>query len=192
MTPPRALPPGGRPAVGRGWARAPLLAALATLFLGLGVAPAQAHDALVASSPLGGAVLPTAPPAVQLEFSGTPLPLGTEVLVVGPDGRPVSAGNAEIRGTTVVQRLSEDLPAGAYAVEWRSASSDGHALTGTLDFSVTAGAPAAATPAASTGTATASADEPADGELPAGWSVAAVVAVGALGALLVLRLRRRR
>jgi len=181
---------------------------LTVLFLGAGMAPAQAHDALVSSSPRPGAVLPTAPSAVELDFTGTPLPLGTQVLVVGPDGEQVSVGAAEIRDTAVVQALSEPLPAGTFTVEWRSTSSDGHALTGALDFTVTAGStPAAAGPVAAgpqtttrqtttpeTTTAeatTASAAEPTDAGLPVGRLVAAVVGLGALGTLLAVRLRRR-
>jgi len=174
---------------------------LTALVLGAGITPAQAHDALVSSSPASGAVLPTAPSVVELDFTGTPLPLGTEVLVVGPAGDPVSVGAAEIRDTTVVQALAESLPAGGYSVEWRSTSSDGHALTGTSEFTVTAGAaaaattePTAATPApkaATTDTTTASVAQPTAGGLPAGWLVVAVLGVGALGTLVVLRLRRR-
>jgi len=175
-----------------------MVGVLTALVLGVGITPAQAHDALVSSTPASGAVLPTAPSVVELDFTGTPLPLGTEVLVVGPDGDPVSVGAAEIRETTVVQGLAEALPAGRYTVEWRSTSSDGHALTGASDFTVAAVAgavPATAaapgTTAATTETTIASTDEPTSGGLPVGWLVAAVLAVGALGTLLVLRLRRR-
>ncbi|OMQ14378.1 hypothetical protein A7K94_0217055, partial [Modestobacter sp. VKM Ac-2676] len=123
-----------------------LLAVLTTVVLAVGTAPAQAHDGLVRSTPAAGAALPAAPTAVELDFSGAPLPLGTQVLVTGPGGT-VSAGAPEIRGTSVLQSLSADVPAGSYTVQWRSTSSDGHPVEGTYGFTVTPGAaPAAAVP----------------------------------------------
>ena len=102
-----------------------------------------------ATSPAAGATVAEAPDALELEFTGEPLPLGTLVAVTGPDGAPVSSGEAEIRGTTVVQPIDDDLPAGAYRVEWRSTSSDGHPLSGTFDFTVTEGDAAPPRPATS-------------------------------------------
>ncbi|MCZ2839065.1 copper resistance CopC family protein [Modestobacter sp. VKM Ac-2985] len=184
-----------------------LVGLLTVLLLGIGAPPARAHDALLGSSPSAGAAVPTAPSAVELQFSGTPLPLGTEVRVLGPDGAVVSTGAAEIRDTTVTQSLTAGLAAGSYTVQWRSTSSDGHPLTGTWDFTVAAGstpAPeATATEAAGTdaaGTDTAGtdaaapsvADATADPALPVGWLVGGVLALGAAAALVLGRLRSRR
>lgn len=176
-----------------------LLAGLLTvLLLGIGATPARAHDALVDSSPSAGAAVPAAPSAVELEFTGTPLPLGTEVLVLGPDGAVVSTGAAEIRDTTLVQSLTAELPAGNYAVQWRSTSSDGHPLTGSWNFTVAAGsapapdvaAPDVAAPDAAPPSAVAAAA--ADPVLPVGWLVGGVLALGAAAALVLGRLRSRR
>ncbi|GAA4734476.1 hypothetical protein GCM10023328_12980 [Modestobacter marinus] len=145
MTAPRALPLGHRASAGPRRGPAVLVGLLTVLLLAVGMPSAQAHDALVRSSPAPSSAVPVAPSAVELEFSGTPLPLGTEVLVLGPDGGAVSTGAAQIRGTTVVQPLSAGLPAGSYTVEWRSTSSDGHPLTGSWGFTVATGsAPAPA------------------------------------------------
>ena len=205
MTTPRALPPRRATAVGpRRW-RALLVGTLAAALLGAGALPAQAHDGLLATVPLNTEVVTAAPSTVELTFSGEPLPLGTEVLVTGPDGAQASAGAPEIRGTTVVQPLAGPLPAGAYGVEWRSTSSDGHPLTGSFTFTVGATGPATPSAAPPAGTTTqaqagttvagdpqpASAATPADSGPSTGWLVAAVVALAALGALVVLRLRRR-
>ncbi|MFQ1002582.1 copper resistance protein CopC [Modestobacter sp. SSW1-42] len=202
MTTPRALPPRRRtPAGPRRW-QSLLVVVLAAAFVGAGTFPAQAHDGLVGTVPLNTELLTTAPATVELDFTAEQLPLGTEVLVTGPDGAPVSTGPAEIRGTTVVQALAASLPAGEYGVEWRSTSSDGHALTGSFVFTVAAADPAAAAPTtpaarADPGTAIAgdpqpaSADRPADGGLPTGWLVAAVLALAGIGALVAVRLRRR-
>jgi len=173
-----------------------LLGALTALFLLTGTGPAQAHDALLRSNPATDAVVPTAPTTVELEFSNQPVPLGTEVLVLGPDGETVSTGPAEIRDTTVVQELSASLPAGAYTVEWRSTSSDGHPLAGSYGFTVAAGtspSAAATTPsaasleAAGAGTPT----QPAGDGPSVGWVLAGAVVLGAVAVLLARRLRSR-
>jgi methionine-rich copper-binding protein CopC len=207
MTAPRALPSRRRsPAGPRRW-QALLVGTLTAVLLGAGTLPAQAHDALVGTVPLNTELLTAAPSTVEVSFTAEPLPLGTEVRVVGPDGVQASDGPAEIRGTTVVQPLAADLPAGGYDVEWRSTSSDGHALTGEFTFSIAAPTPAAAapttaaaaTPATTTepGTAVAAdpqpaaADRPADSGPPTGWLVAGVVVLAALGALVAVRLRKR-
>jgi methionine-rich copper-binding protein CopC len=173
-----------------------VLAAAGTLVLGV-PSTALAHDGLVSTSPVAGATVAEAPDALELDFTGEPLPLGTIVAVTGPDGAPVSSGDAEIRGTTVVQPIDDAAEAGTYRVEWRSTSSDGHPLSGTFDFTVTEddAAPAAA------GTSPAAADAPSDegasdeaaadeGIAPVWPAAGAVVFVG-LGAVVVTRLRRR-
>ncbi|WP_158544539.1 copper resistance protein CopC [Blastococcus sp. TBT05-19] len=179
-------PAAGAPPVRRA-VLALLGAAASLLLLGIGAPPAAAHDGLVGSSPAAEGSLPTGPAAVELEFSAEPLPLGTEVLVAGPDGGPVSEGPAEIRGTTVVQPLTDGLAAGAYTVDWRSTSSDGHPLSGTFGFTVTEGAAAA-----SPGTRPAAAAETAagdDGGFPA-WPVAGAALLAGIAVLAVRRWRR--
>lgn len=168
-----------------------LLAAAGALVVGL-PAPALAHDGLVGTIPADGATLTEAPGSLELDFTGEPLPLGTLVAVTGPDGAPVSSGDAEIRGTTVVQQIEEDTPSGTYRVEWRSTSSDGHALSGTFGFTVTAGDPA---PADGAATAPAAADTAVAGDADDGiapvWPAAGAVVLVGVGAAAVTRSRRR-
>ncbi len=197
MAPPRRTP-------GMTPARLATSAAARTAALGLvagalvlaGSSPAMAHDGLVGTNPAAGATVAEAPDSLELDFTGEPLPLGTLVAVTGPDGAPVSVGDAEIRGTTVVQTIDGDADAGTYRVEWRSTSSDGHALSGVFDFTV-AGDPTAPTAGTSpAGSDTTSGAAPADdasadeGIAPV-WPVAGAVVLAGLGALLVPRLRRR-
>ncbi|WP_158544760.1 copper resistance protein CopC [Blastococcus sp. TF02-9] len=167
-----------------------MLVAAGALVLGAPSA-ALAHDGLVATSPAAGASVVEAPDALELDFTGEPLSLGTLVEVTGPDGALVSSGDAEIRGTTLVQPIEDDVAAGTYRVEWRSTSSDGHPLSGTFDFTVTeaenAPAPAATSPAAD-----ALADqEPADDGIAPVWPAAGAVVLVGIGALAMTRLRRR-
>ena len=167
-----------------------VLVAAGTLVLGV-PATALAHDGLVATSPAAGATVAEAPDALELDFTGEPLPLGTLVAVTGPDGAPVSSGDAEIRGTTVVQPIDEDA-AGTYRVEWRSTSSDGHPLSGTFDFTVTEGDAAPATTGTSPAAAAAPSGEDAAGEgIAPVWPAAGAVVLVGLGAVAVTRLRGR-
>lgn len=172
-----------------------LVAVVSAALLVLGAPTAGAHDGLVGTNPAGGSSVAAAPDAVELEFTGEPLPIGTLVAVTGPGGDAVSDGDAEIRGTTVVQRLTGGLTPGAYRVAWRSTSSDGHALSGTFDFAVDGAAPAPPATTAGTGaetdTAPASATAPDDGGIAPVWLVAGAVVLLGLGALLVTRVRRR-
>ncbi|MGY1985611.1 copper resistance protein CopC [Blastococcus sp. SYSU DS0669] len=184
-----------------------LLLALVTGVLFLATAPsALAHDGLVGTTPAAGATVESSPSTVGLVFSGEPLPLGTLVLVTDADGAVLSEGDAEVRGTSVVQRLIADRPAGTYQVVWRSTSSDGHPLTGTFDFAVatattpaaSSAGPAAPTPdpaapspeAATPSPAAAAADVDAAGPGGVWVAVGAVVLVG-LGILVAGRLRGR-
>ncbi|MGY1840674.1 MULTISPECIES: copper resistance CopC family protein [unclassified Modestobacter] len=176
-------PPSERRRRGAPGALLGLLGLLTALVLAVGTAPAQAHDGLVRSTPAAGAALSAAPAAVQLDFSGAPLPLGTQVLVTGPDGT-VSAGAPEIQGASVVQALAADVPAGSYTVQWRSTSSDGHNVEGTYGFTVTPGAAPAAPVSAEPVAASA------DPGTPLVWLVAGALVLGALGTLVVSRLRR--
>ena len=181
---------------GQGIRRAASALALvvATCALVLGVpSAALAHDGLVGTSPADGTTVTGAPGVVELEFTGEPLPLGTLVAVTGPDGASVSSGPADITGTTVTQAVAPDAPPGAYRVEWRSTSSDGHALSGTFDFTVTAGADPAVTgpePSAEAVDVTSAATAADEGISPVWPAAGAVVLVG-LGAVAVTRLRRR-
>ncbi|MCA0145517.1 copper resistance CopC family protein [Blastococcus sp. LR1] len=180
------------PATGAAPVRRAITALLGTaaslLLLGIGAPPAAAHDGLVSSSPAAEDALASGPASVDLTFSAEPLPLGTEVLVAGPDGGTVSDGPAEIRGTTVVQPLSDGLPAGGYTVNWRSTSSDGHPLSGGFGFTVTEGSAAAPSPAA-VEAAGAGSDAGAGSGFPA-WPVAGAALLAGVAVLALRRVRR--
>lgn len=200
----------GRPgAVPRSAPRtAVLLAAVALVLLGPGTTAALAHDELVGTVPAAGTTARTAPGGVELQLGGAAQALGTQVVVTASDGRVVSQGSPQLRGSTVRQPLTADLGAGDYTVAWKVTSGDGHSLTGTFAFTVAAGAdgggadPASAAPApgppgprgAAPGEAApseAAAARPVESSAGDGWLVAgAAAAVAAVGAVL-LRLRRR-
>jgi copper resistance protein C len=167
------------------------VAVAAVLVLGPGAGAVQAHDMLVGSVPAADAAVDIAPSSVSIEFSDVPQALGTQVVVIGPDGAPVSDGDAEQDGTTIRQPLTEERPAGAYTVQWRATSADGHPLSGTFGFTVVQGAESPAAGGAANGpvdTAGMTSD-PGASSFPVVWVAAgAILAIGV--AVGVRQLRR--
>lgn len=200
--------------------RAPLTvllpALLALLVLLAGAPRAAAHNALQGTDPADGSTVDVPPSHVTLTFDQPAQALGTEVVVLGPDGAVVSTGTAELVDHTVAQALADGLPAGAYTVQWRVTSADGHPLSGELTFTAAAASPAAqpsepaqpaepaADPSAAPATAAPVAPSPEttvtarqevedeDAGLEAGVVAAIVVAVLAAGAVAVFVVRERR
>lgn len=182
---------------------------VAALLVILPVGAASAHDALVGSDPADGSVQDVAPSQVVLTFAADQLGLGAVVAVTGPDGAAWSQGDATVAGTTVTQALAPGMPNGAYAVEWRSVSGDGHPTTGTFAFTLEAPAPAPTNepttePVATAPAATATPSEPpaasaspeatpgASDDEPGGFFIWPVVVLLALTAVTVAVRRRAR
>ncbi|MBO3094852.1 copper resistance CopC family protein [Cellulomonas dongxiuzhuiae] len=160
--------------------RSGVLAALVLLMAVLGAAPAAAHNTLRSTDPAEGSTVATPPTQVTLTFDQPAVELGTQVVVTGPDGVVVSDGPAQLVDASVVQPLvATPLPAGTYAVDWRVTSADGHPLSGSLTFAVTA--PAAAEPTQAPETAAATPDAAATDDQtvePAPTSDVTMTAVG--------------
>lgn len=139
-----------------GLAAAGALAAGAVLLVAP-AGPASAHNQLEATVPADGAVVDAPPASVVLTFDQPVLALGTQVVVLGPDGATVSAGGPRLVDDDVTQDLAGELPAGEYRVEWRATSADGHPVSGELGFTASGpGAGAVAAPAAAGGGTSAS------------------------------------
>ena len=110
---------------------------LAALFAAAFGGRASAHSAIAQSDPAEGAVLPASPPAVALAFT-EPMRV-TSLKLVGEAGRETPLRpEGEAKG--MVQRVRAAVPQplapGAYRVEFRGASADGHVGGGTLRFRV--------------------------------------------------------
>ena len=186
--------------------RALLVLVVAAALLLLGAGSALAHDEVVATTPAADASLPSPPSTVELQVGSPPQVLGTEVRVTGPDGAVVSEGDPEVLGTTVRQPLAGDLPAGAYTVDWRVTSGDGHPITGSIGFTVAEGAAPSTAPSSAPAdpSGEVDTDEVDTGEVdtdeasatrPAGSSSTGLLVAGGLVALAVVglvawRLRR--
>ena len=101
----------------------------------LAAAPASAHSELRRSSPAPGAVLATPPERVELLFNDRVQLTALRLYRVGageialPDRRSIR----EAREETV--RLPP-LEPGAYRLEWRAISADGHPVGGAIGFTV--------------------------------------------------------
>ena len=120
-----------------------LLAAGIAIALLLPAAPAQAHAALVRSDPSDGAALSLAPSAVRLAFNEPVSAIGPGLRVFAIDGTRVDLARAPERAdidtadpSVLAVALPTDLPDGGYVVAWRVRSADGHAVSGTLRFTV--------------------------------------------------------
>ena len=135
--------------------------ALGVLIVGLmvlPVVPASAHATLVQSTPGDGLVVPAGPKQVELHYDQ---PVGTSagsVKVLAPEGTRVDTGRITQSdgGTTVIDQLPAELPAGTYTILWRVLSADTHTVFGASTFSVkTASATTGAAAAAAADQATA-------------------------------------
>lgn len=118
-------------------------AGVGMLLAGLTFAPpASAHDELVATSPRDGSSV-AAPRQVVLTFAEAVLGVGNRIAVTGPSGQ-VASGPPTIQGSTLRATLPT-LRSGGYRVTWRAVSADGHPVSGSFGFTVSAPSTSAAT-----------------------------------------------
>lgn len=106
--------------------------------LGLAAAgPALAHSDLHHSEPADGAVVRDTPPAVVLMFQ---MPMRVMTLrLLDEAGRERKLAREGERGAAVEEvraAVQDRLAPGAYRIEWRGASPDGHVGGGTVRFRV--------------------------------------------------------
>lgn len=174
------------------------LTLLCTLTLLLGTGVASAHTGLLSSDPADGTSLDTGPDRVSLEFNDTMQSSFSTITVVGADGTQFQTGDVTADGGTVSIGVSPLGTAGRYEIGYRVISEDGHPVTGSVAFTLTADGPAVATPAVATPAASTPAPVAApvaatpveDGGMPVWpWIVGAVVLVGG-GVGAALRLGR--
>jgi copper resistance protein C len=159
-----------------------LAVGLATAALA-GAAAASAHATRIATDPVENTELTQAPARVSATFNEALQPEFAAMTVVGPDGNLWSTGDPQVDGAVLSVGVRPLGPAGAYTVNYRVTSADGHVVSGSWSFSLAA---------AGTGTpgppATASDTSGTPGDEPPVWPfiVGAVVIVGA-GALWAVR-----
>jgi methionine-rich copper-binding protein CopC len=132
---------------------------VATLALLLGASPAFAHAEFESSDPADGASLATGPSTISVTFSDTMQQGFNELTVIGPDGTThYENGEVLADGDTVSVGVNPLGPAGRYQIGYRVLSDDGHPVSGSVAFTLTAPGPAAAQLASSAAAAPAPAD----------------------------------
>lgn len=132
-----------RTAATRAGLRTPARAALAALALGLVallLTPlrADAHAALISSTPEDGATVKTLPSEVTFTFDE---PVGTPafVAVSAPDGTRIEVGDPTFLDATMTQQIDPVDEQGVYTMSFRVVSDDGHPVAESLTFRVTSG-----------------------------------------------------
>lgn len=100
---------------------------------------ALAHDAVIASNPVDGAVLKEFPRSVELKFSGEPRENFNTLAISDSDKSEVLfTGEPKIDGNKVSLDLPNDLQPGDghYIIGFQITSSDGHSTRGKTSFTV--------------------------------------------------------
>ena len=114
--------------------RLALIAAIVAAFGAFFTVPASAHTKLLSSTPARDAKV-TALNEVTLVFSERVT--RAQVQVRDAAGGRHQAGAAQVKGATVTQKVAAGLPAGAYTVDYRVVSADGHPVEESVPFSIT-------------------------------------------------------
>jgi methionine-rich copper-binding protein CopC len=180
-----------------------LLAAVCGLVMLVVAGPALAHSRLESSDPADGANLATPPSRVTLTFNEAMQQGFATLTVIGPGNTAWQDGETQAAGDSVSVAVKPLGPAGVYQIGYRVISDDGHPVSGSVSFTLTAPGPgaasamptvaattAAAAPASTSAAAPVAAAPADNGGAPVWpWIVAAVVAVG-VGVVLALRLGR--
>ncbi|MFI9554461.1 copper resistance protein CopC [Nonomuraea endophytica] len=119
---------------------------LACAAVGGWIAPAQAHNVLVSSDPRADAVLTAAPQRVTLVFD-QPVRRGyAQIGLTGPGGEALTSGATVVAKERVSVPLKALTTNGAYVIGYRILSSDGHPVTGQVNFTLKLATPAGDTP----------------------------------------------
>ena len=107
-------------------------------FLAAALFAAVFHNHLVKSVPGNGQTLTTSPADVRLWFNERPEVPFTSVTILRADSSKVATIKAVATDDSlaVSAPLPAPLAAGAYVVQWRTASSDGHAIRGRFEFTI--------------------------------------------------------
>ena len=95
---------------------------------------ARAHSVLGASDPAQNAILTDAPETITLRFQ-LRFQKGLRLTAIRLDGSKLKLPKQRGFGREIVVELPQMTP-GAYEVEWRGLSEDGHSVKGTIGFVV--------------------------------------------------------
>ena len=97
---------------------------------------AFAHSEQRATVPADGAKLETPPPVIEIGFDDRMRIISVALTSSAGEAYDVEPRSGRSASDTLRVDLPE-LPAGDYRFEWRGLATDGHAMSGELEFSVT-------------------------------------------------------
>ena len=149
----------------------------------VGAPTAAAHAVRIATDPAVDAMLANGPAQVSATFNEALQTGFAAMTVVGPDGNLWSTGDTHVQGAIASVSVRPLGPAGTYTVNYRVTSADGHVVSGSWPFHLTAaGTGTPGPPAAASGTSS-------KGGIP--WWPFAIAAVVIAGAAVLWSRRRR-
>ena len=152
------------------------------------IAPANAHEGLVSSTPASDSALPQSPTEVSLTFTAEPLDVGSSITVVDSSGEAWSDAEPVRDGVTLTQALRAPLPSGTYEVRWRTVSGDGHPISDSFSFTVDVDDGAATdTPPAPTSTPEPAPSGSVDEGGPVSFGVLLLAGLGAVVLVVLIR-----
>ncbi|HEY8506930.1 MAG TPA: copper resistance CopC family protein [Steroidobacteraceae bacterium] len=94
-----------------------------------------AHTHLKESSPANGAVIAKAPSSITLTFSE---PTRLTALTVEEGGTERKLGPLPTEASARIEVPVAELAPGAYTLKWRAVGKDGHVMSGTIRFTISA------------------------------------------------------
>ncbi len=109
--------------------------AIAFLLLFLPVT-AHAHSGLSSSTPAEGATLEGSPEEIQFLFE-SPIQQG-DMTIKDEAGNTIKVADINFSEMELTGQLADELPNGAYTVDWSAISQDSHEITGILTFNIAA------------------------------------------------------
>jgi copper resistance protein C len=157
---------------------------LAAVALGFTVTAgiASAHAARVSVDPAENAAVAAGPARVRATFNEDLQTTFAAMTVVGPDGNLWTSGQPQVQGPVVSVGVRPLGPTGSYTVNYRVTSADGHVVSGSWSFRLTARGTGTPGPVAD-------ASDNAPGDVPV-WPFA-LGAVVLVGAAVLWQLRNR-
>src|SRR6201996_8482444 len=99
---------------------------------------ASAHAARVSVDPAENAAVSTGPTHVSATFNEELQTTFAAMTVVGPDRKLWSSGQPQVQGAVVSVGVRPLGPTGNYTVNYRVTSADGHVVSGSWSFRLTA------------------------------------------------------
>lgn len=119
-------------------ARLAAVGLLLTAMMVAATAVASAHATRVSADPPENAVLTVGPARVSATFNEQLQTTFAAMTVVGPDGNVWSTGEPQVQGAVVSVGVRPLGPVGTYTVNYRVTSADGHVVSGSWSFRLTA------------------------------------------------------